>query len=697
MNEWEDGISKWRADKVKSAFKKKHGRSLGSSRKSSHISRRHKMSARHSRSKKQRLHRVSPKMQREWAEGISQWVIQREVARSNHYFLKKFGIIKGNSSEEWKEGIQVWLDQGLLNKSWKWRASKGKFKPSKNRRRIKRLKSVISGENRFRLKSHTPNKRKQTSTASTESEANSEELQIYIFKNKAQFGPYPLDEIEKFLVNSQLNLDDLAFHKGCENWIKVSELPNLKFKQEPKKPEKLIPKKEHQVVQKPTLRKPDEKSQRNRSEKVNVSHESNHSQIQIEPRKTKRKFLILGSASLILMGLVAAVFYYLNQGHNQNIDVADRNYTEKLNVDKLVHSKSNILKKYVHLNGHPALGMWKYFNGHTREISESGHVTLRLGKNVIWVRRCISKSENGFVLEGNKIHELRGDTLLIEGQYKAVKEYEHKASDIEDEKNIPLDGISNMQPQAELLRIIINIDGSGSLQTTKKTLEDLRTSKLKSILMPYYNNDDSTYDECVQITTLFGERTLQFFSHAAQFKNVLAIAFQFAAHPIYHKPNFNRKPKEEYLDDLKVLCEFLDGHNGFYRGIMLQTDRGGKIFAKGYKEFVQNAWQGKGYLSNDKTKSQQINLSKYYITNNEDLISSSSGVVFSDGYHIGSTQSQDYFLNLILNKSRELGLDLNILSNGDFDFNRSIKTKVKETKPKQPTFNPFALPPPPKN
>jgi formylglycine-generating enzyme required for sulfatase activity len=31
--------------------------------------------------------------------------------------------------------MQVWLDQGLLNKSWKWKASKGKFMPSKNRRR----------------------------------------------------------------------------------------------------------------------------------------------------------------------------------------------------------------------------------------------------------------------------------------------------------------------------------------------------------------------------------------------------------------------------------------------------------------------------------------------------------------------------------------------------------------------------------
>ena len=76
----------------------------------------------------------------------------------------------------------------------------------------------------------------------------------------------------------------------------------------------------------------------------------------------------------------------------------------------------------VHLKGHPALGIWKYLNGYTREISEDGQVTLRLGENLIWKRRCISKSENEFVLEGNLVHKLIGDTLHIEGKYKAVKE-----------------------------------------------------------------------------------------------------------------------------------------------------------------------------------------------------------------------------------------------------------------------------------
>jgi hypothetical protein len=89
------------------------------------------------------------------------------------------------------------------------------------------------------------------------------------------------------------------------------------------------------------------------------------------------------------------------------------------NEDKLPVYKPAIM---VTLKGHPALGVWKYLNGYSREIAEDGQVTLRLGKNVVWKRRCISKSENEFVLEGNLVHKLIGDTLHIEGKYKAKKE-----------------------------------------------------------------------------------------------------------------------------------------------------------------------------------------------------------------------------------------------------------------------------------
>lgn len=74
----------------------------------------------------------------------------------------------------------------------------------------------------------------------------------------------------------------------------------------------------------------------------------------------------------------------------------------------------------VRLEGHVALGKWSY-GSHSREVSADGFVTLREGENVVWKRRCISKSADGFVLEGNLNHVLKGDVLEIEGRYKAKR------------------------------------------------------------------------------------------------------------------------------------------------------------------------------------------------------------------------------------------------------------------------------------
>ncbi|MFT5131006.1 MAG: putative heme-binding domain-containing protein, partial [Rhodothermales bacterium] len=76
--------------------------------------------------------------------------------------------------------------------------------------------------------------------------------------------------------------------------------------------------------------------------------------------------------------------------------------------------------KALDLKGHVALGTWHY-SGHTREVSADGFVTLRNGESINWKRRCISKTADGFVLEGNLKHTLKGDTLHIEGRYQAKR------------------------------------------------------------------------------------------------------------------------------------------------------------------------------------------------------------------------------------------------------------------------------------
>ena len=346
MNEWNEGISKWRADRINNTFKKKYGRSLGSSRQFSHFSKGHKIPGRHSRSKNQRLHRVSPKNQKEWAKGVSQWVAQREVVRSNHYFLKKFGIIKGNSSEEWKEGMQKWLDQNLLNKSWKWRGSKSKSNPSKNRRRIKRLNQQLQLYKKEKLRDDFPSskidKENKSHALQTNEEIPSQEFQVYLFKNEKQFGPYSLEEIEEFLACDHLKLDDLAFFKGCENWIKVKEIPGLNFNENIEIQNSLAIGSEQskEVLEIENLEKDKEENFKKEDES---SKDLDLLEKQMKPGKSKLFTFGIYSLVGIIVSLVYGLGYYHGAAVDKTVIIKNLTGTEKTspqNMARLPDKKS---------------------------------------------------------------------------------------------------------------------------------------------------------------------------------------------------------------------------------------------------------------------------------------------------------------------------------------------------------------------
>jgi hypothetical protein len=221
-------------------------------------------------------------------------------------------------------------------------------------------------------------------------------------------------------------------------------------------------------------------------------------------------------------------------------------------------------------------------------------------------------------------------------------------------------------PKDGELHIMMHVDGSGSILNTRKQLEIMKDTLLKEALLPYYNNDESLYNNRVSIISDSGERTLKFFAKAAEKENVLAVAFQDEAQPCYHLPNFNKKPEGDYLDDLKALKSKLNNHGGVYRGIMFQVDRG-KTFAKSFKEFVGNAFQGEGYLKNK-------NLKQYYWQNNTFRIKEKNGIVFSDEYHANDEGTPQYYLELLFNASKKIGIDLNIygagLTDGQYNTNK---------------------------
>lgn len=211
-------------------------------------------------------------------------------------------------------------------------------------------------------------------------------------------------------------------------------------------------------------------------------------------------------------------------------------------------------------------------------------------------------------------------------------------------------------PKDGALHIMMHVDGSGSILNTRKQLDLMKDTILKTSLLPYYNNDEDLYNRRVTIVSSSGERTLKFFTEAAKKENVLAIAFQDEAQPAYHLPNFNKKPEDRYIDDIGKLKASLNGYSGVYRGVMFQVDRG-KTFAKSFKEFVGNAFRGEGYLESN-------NLKKYYRDNNTHHIRNKDGVVFSDEYHAKDAGDPQYYLDLIFNASKKVGLDLDIYGAG---------------------------------
>jgi len=222
-------------------------------------------------------------------------------------------------------------------------------------------------------------------------------------------------------------------------------------------------------------------------------------------------------------------------------------------------------------------------------------------------------------------------------------------------------------PQDGALHIMMHVDGSGSILNTRKQLEIMKNTLLKKELLPYYNNDEDLYNKRVTIVDGNGERTLQFFSEAAKKDNVLALVFQDEAQPAYHLPNFNKKPEDHYIDDLSKLKNKLNGYGGLYRGIMFQVDRG-KTFAKSFKEFVGNAFQGTGYLKSD-------NLKKYYWQDNQSNIKNKNGVIFSDEYHAKDEGDPQYYMDLILNASKKIGIDLKATGAGLTDGRYNKKTQ----------------------
>ena len=80
-----------------------------------------------------------------------------------------------------------------------------------------------------------------------------------------------------------------------------------------------------------------------------------------------------------------------------------------------------VIRPATSLKGHAPLRIWQYLGTYTREFLADGRCILRNGKEVIWTKKTIKQTPTSITIVGGYQHTLNGDTLNIEGRYKAKR------------------------------------------------------------------------------------------------------------------------------------------------------------------------------------------------------------------------------------------------------------------------------------
>ena len=69
-------------------------------------------------------------------------------------------------------------------------------------------------------------------------------MQIFINRNNQKFGPYTLDHIHTYLTSGQIQLSDLAWYEGIQDWVPLAQVPGvqgLQLQVAPPPPPSIIP------------------------------------------------------------------------------------------------------------------------------------------------------------------------------------------------------------------------------------------------------------------------------------------------------------------------------------------------------------------------------------------------------------------------------------------------------------------------
>lgn len=154
-------------------------------------------------------------------------------------------------------------------------------------------------------------------------------------------------------------------------------------------------------------------------------------------------------------------------------------------------------------------------------------------------------------------------------------------------------GYSNSVIITEDTEVRIWFDSSGSMDDTLSPLNTMRDTLLKDALLPFYNNNESLYDEKVTVTSWDSERTWTRLSiEPSDLENgIIHLVFQDEAQPSYHSStsSFDGSRTSLHESNISTLRDKIENTfpPGKFEAFVFQVQ--GSAAFKAYLEAVENS------------------------------------------------------------------------------------------------------------
>lgn len=195
--------------------------------------------------------------------------------------------------------------------------------------------------------------------------------------------------------------------------------------------------------------------------------------------------------------------------------------------------------------------------------------------------------------------------------------------------------------------INIFFDSSGSMNSTLSPLTTMRNEKLKEAILPFYDNNETIYNQNVTITNIGNERVfdqMRTMGSSANVTQVINLVFSDENSPYGAVGSYPTNRTSQYDTDMSNLRSDIASANSantssYYRSVLFQVDTGPGSYG-GYKTFTQAVYNGTGnYSGTNGLESYEGD--QVYLVN--DVIAGSNAT---------------YYANQIISSLNNLGYDL---------------------------------------